>query len=224
MHNYSEKIVNMSVRCVQYVRNGKEEDVQNVNQGMCKSLQFRVRAWQHLWHPGEEQYESDFTANQTPMKLDRPSTPHSSPKHPASDCLDIPFLKSSVSQRARPLWLLNRPARFAPFALQALQTFMSQCCVTAVCSVPASAAPLHPSLLRNEERARLGGRSVPLPVSPFAPAPPAWRCGRRTAKLSLFFSGTNGRTKCSRTFVTERFVSRHCPREVRVSREKMSEE
>lgn len=44
MHSYSEEIVNMSVRCVQYVRNGNEEDVQNVNQEMCKGLQFRVRA------------------------------------------------------------------------------------------------------------------------------------------------------------------------------------
>lgn len=133
MHSYSEEIVNMSVRCVQYVRNGNEEDVQNVNQEMCKGLQFRVRAWEHLWHLGEKQYEFDFTANQTPMKLDRPSAPHSSPKHPASDCLNIPFLKPSVSQRARPPWLLHRPARFAPFALQTLQTFMLCDPLFAVC-------------------------------------------------------------------------------------------
>lgn len=39
--------------------------------------------------------------------------------------------------------------------------------MTAFCSVPASAAPLHPALLRDKERARLGGWGVPLPVSLF---------------------------------------------------------
>lgn len=129
--------------------------------------------WEHE-SISEKQSEFDF-------KPDRPSTPHSSPKHPASDCVNVPFLKPSVSQRARPPWLSRAVQHALP--LFALQKRRRRSCPDvvwpAVCSVPASAAPLHPSLLRNEERARLGGRSVPLPVSPFTPAPPAWRRGRR---------------------------------------------
>lgn len=93
-----------------------------------------------------------------------PHESFSSPKHPASDCLNIPFLKPSISQRPGPSSIPHDSETVQQTFFLSL-TIHTSCCVTAVCSVPASAAPLHPSVLWDQECACLGGRSVPLPVS-----------------------------------------------------------
>lgn len=141
--------------------------------------------WVHCWSDVDEAVHEDALGHTL-----GPLQSLSSPKHPASDCLNIPFLKPSISQRARPQLrpsrLPNHPADF-PFACNTSDVH-ARCCVTAVCSVPASAAPLHPSLLWNEERARLGGRSVPLPVSLFRSTPLASHHDRYRVKLTFYSS------------------------------------
>lgn len=156
----------------------------------------------------------------------RPSQSFSSPKHPATDCLNIPFLKPSISRRAAPSHMTPKPSsRLFFFPLSKLKTFIPHFMwlLFLVCQrVP------HPCTRLYSET-----KSVPVweggvchylwvwsgyrsPVS-VSYSYTCKNCWPQIHECDLFFAGTKGRIKYNRMFVIERFVKQCFQREIRVS-------
>lgn len=141
----------------------------------------------------------------------------SSAKHPASDCLNIPFLKPSISHRA------GRGSPSIPADFPLLSTLTSRVVFpqpASECRTLAPASTLKP-------RACPCGRAECTTTCKSLPSPGLLHWQRRFGdrgegtgwiqQCVLLSAGTKGLIKYSRTFVTERFVNRCSPRKVSLS-------